>query len=480
MIDCALISVPPLLLNGPHLGPGVLKAYAKSKGYSVKCFNPSVNFSYHMQPDDKKSWPYTIFNKEFEKRYDVNWHVNQWLDKVFESQPTLIGLSIHTWSGEYFAHKISKQIRLRRPDIKIALGGSATIEVADDLFDAGLIDYHVVGDGEEAFLNMLQGKFDHPAINSKKPHAISIEEFNNLPYPDFSDSDFDFFKAQGKENRLYLIGSRGCVFDCSFCNVPTMMKYRFKDGEKFATEIRYMQDKYQTGVIEFGDSLINGSIREFRKLINKLAQLNKETPENVPRIVSFYRIRPKSQAPEEDFKLMSEAGFYRLKIGVESGSDDVRKHMGKTETNEDILYTLEMCQKYNINVNFLIIVGYPTETEKDFQDTMTMLKEIHESGLDSVVDRAVVNELYISTGTGIYNQIDELEIKNALGSVDDKMARPWSRTLPNGEVIDAEVREQRLKTAIEYIENHFGQSGGHLMVFSGKEDSNRKVEGDKT
>jgi radical SAM superfamily enzyme YgiQ (UPF0313 family) len=479
MIDCALISMPPLLLNGPHLGPGVLKAYAQSKGFTVKCFNPSVNFSYHLLEDDKKSWPYTVFDKAFEERYDVYHHVDSWIDEVLETDPKLIGLSIHTWSGEYFTYKICERLRARRPFTPIALGGSATIEVADGLFDAGLIDYHVVGDGEEAFVNMLEGKFDHPSLNTKVPHAISPEEFKKLPYPDFSDSDFEFFKKQGKENRLYLIGSRGCVFDCSFCNVPTMMKYRFKDGEEFAEEIRFMQDKHETAVIEFGDSLINGSLREFRRLIKRLADLNRMRPFNKPKIVSFYRIRPEKQAPEEDFALMAEAGFYRLKIGVESGSDTIRKHMGKTETNEDILYTLRMCQKYNMNVNFLIIVGYPTETEKDFQDTMDMLKLIHESGLDSVVDRAVVNELYISTGTGLYQQIEELDIKDALGTAEEKMDRPWSRTLPNGEVINAEVREQRLKTAITYIQDNFSNAG-KLMVFSGKEDSNRKIEGDKT
>jgi radical SAM superfamily enzyme YgiQ (UPF0313 family) len=257
------------------------------------------------------------------------------------------------------------------------------------------------------------------------------------------------------------------------------MKYRFKDGEQFAEEIRYMQDKHETAVIEFGDSLINGSIREFRKLIKRLADLNRTRPYNKPKIVSFYRIRPEYQAPEEDFMLMAEAGFYRLKIGVESGSDQVRKHIGKTETNEDILYTLRMCKKYNINVNFLIIVGYPTETEKDFQDTMDMLKLVHESGLDSIVDRAVVNELYISTGTGLSKQLDELQIKDALGTAEDKMERPWSRILPNGEVLNAEVREKRLRIAIEYIENNFSNAG-KLMVFSGKEDSNRMIEGDKT
>ena len=136
-------------------------------------------------------------------------------------------------------------------------------------------------------------------------------------------------------------------------------------------------------------------------------------------------------------------------------------------------------KKYGINANLLIIVGYPTETEKDFQETLDMLQMMVDTGLDSVVDRAVVNELYISTGTRISEQIEELGIRDAYGSAEEKMSRPWSVTLPNGEIIDEQVRENRLHTVLDFIESKF-QNAQNLMVFSGKEDSSRNREGDKT
>jgi radical SAM superfamily enzyme len=171
-----------------------------------------------------------------------------------------------------------------------------------------------------------------------------------------------------------------------------------------------------------------------------------------------------AQTREEDFKLMSESGFYRLKIGVESGSEQVRNHIGKTETEEEIFYTFEMCRKYKLKVNLLIIVGYPTETIKDFEQTMDLLEKLSKQGYQDVIDRTVVNELYISTDTGLSKQVAELQIQNA------ETNSNWTRVLPNGEVLNSAERVRRLQLVIDYIKLHFNPI---LSVFSDKNKSTK-------
>lgn len=467
MTDCVMISVPPLALTGPHIGPALLKSYAQSKGYSVKCFNPSINLADEMDKEDFKKWPYNLFDNDYKEKYKTDNLINGWIDEWLSLEPTLIGLSTHVWASKWWLGEICQKLR-KRTDKKIIMGGPAAIELGDHALQEGWIDYHVVGDGEEAFLNALEGKFDHPSINSNKPHAVSNETFAELPEPDFSDIPFEKYKdLYPTQNRIFLIGTRGCVFDCSFCNVPALMKYRFKDGAKFAEEVKKIQQEYKPEFIEFADSLINGSLREYRKLINRLSELNKEDPNNIPKIVAFYRIRPMNQTLEEDFKLMAKSGFFRLKIGVESGSEAVRYHIGKTETEEEIRYTFDMCRKYGIKINLLIIVGYPTETRTDFQKTMDMLEMINNEGYTDVIDRAVVNELYFSTDTGLSKQAKQLDIQNA------ETGTQWIRVLENGEVLDPEERKRRLNAALGYIKNNFS---GKIMAFS---DSNTSLEDGK-
>lgn len=464
-----MISVPPLGLTGPHIGPSLLKSFAEQQGYKVKCFNPSVDFADMMTKDHFQSWPYNDFS-DFEETYDLYGIISDWVDEWLSYEPRLFGLSTHVWASEFFLERICKVIR-EKCDLPVIMGGPAAIELGDTALENGWVDYHVVGDGEEAFLNALEGKFDHPSMNSNKPHSVSNELFQQLPPPDYSDVDFERFKELSpKHNRIFLIGTRGCVFDCSFCNVPALMKYRFKDGAKFAEEVFTLQQEYKPDWIEYADSLINGNLKQYREMITEMARLNNENPDShKSKIVAFYRIRPFSQVREEDFKLMAEAGFFRLKIGVESGSYEVRKHIGKTETDEEIMWTFEMCRKYGIKINLLIIVGYPTETRADFELTMDMLRLIKSEGYDDVVDRAVINELYISTDTGVYKQIEELEIKDA-----DTHTK-WTRVLPNGEVLDQEERQRRLNESIDYIQENFG---GSLMVFSESKKTNEAAKKD--
>jgi hypothetical protein len=464
MIDCALISIPPLLLGGPHIGPALLKAYAQTQGYTVTCFNPSLDFAEIMTKDDLNSWPTTTFDDAFQSRYDIDTIVDGWVDHWLSFNPKLIGLSTHVWASEFFLGKICKSLR-RKTNLIIVMGGPAAIELGDSALKNGWVDYHVVGDGEEAFINALEGKFDHPSFNSNIPHAVSNAIFTTAPSPDYSDVDYEKYrKLDPKNNRIFLIGSRGCVFDCSFCNVPALMKYRYKDGAKFAHEIKDAQKKYKPNFIEFADSLINGNLTQYRNLIRTLAELNKLEPDSISKIVAFYRIRPMAQTREEDFKLMSESGFYRLKIGVESGSEQVRNHIGKTETEEEIFYTFEMCRKYKLKVNLLIIVGYPTETIKDFEQTMDLLEKLSNRGFQDVIDRTVVNELYFSTDTGLSKQVAELQIQNA------ETNSKWTRVLPNGEVLNSAERVRRLQLVIDYIKIHFNPV---LSVFSDKNKSTK-------
>lgn len=433
MIDCLMISVPPISLQGPHIGPAILKSYAEAQGYSVKCVNPSLDLWDIMEKEDQYTWPHS-FNNE---NYNLTEIITQWVDEWLLLEPKLIGLSTHVWDSEFWLREICNIIRLKC-DIPICMGGPAAIELGQNAYEEDLVDYYVVGDGEEAFINILEEKYDHPSINTNKPHAITNKQFQDAPGPDFSDTNFERYrKAYPKQNRIFLIGTRGCVFNCSFCNVPALMKYRFKDGKKFATEIKNAQRDFNPEYIEFADSLINGSLSQYHDLIETLAELNEQEPETKPKIVAFYRIRPMKYTREKDFQLMAKAGFFRLKIGVESGSQSVREHIGKTETEEEIIWTFDMCRKYNIKINLLIIVGYPTETEKDFEDTMNMLRMVKDNGYDDTIDRVVINELYVSTDT--------------------KLHRMNITELPK------DIRQERLDTAIHFVKDNFN---GTIMVFT--------------
>ena len=68
-----------------------------------------------------------------------------------------------------------------------------------------------------------------------------------------------------------------------------------------------------------------------------------------------------------------------LHLPVQSGSDDVLKNMNRKHTREEYLDTVSKLKKINSEINFSsdFIVGYPGESERDFDDTISLIKKVN-------------------------------------------------------------------------------------------------------
>jgi radical SAM superfamily enzyme YgiQ (UPF0313 family) len=117
------------------------------------------------------------------------------------------------------------------------------------------------------------------------------------------------------------------------------------------------------------------------------------------------------QVDEEYWKNIADSGGHRLAIGVETGSDSVRTHMNKKFTNQDLDYTMSMLSKYNITCVFLMIVGYPTETDVDFQDTLDMFSRYQTYANKIIKDINIGSTLGILPGTPLYENATNYRIE---------------------------------------------------------------------
>ena len=163
--------------------------------------------------------------------------------------------------------------------------------------------------------------------------------------------------------------------------------YKYRSGHSIATEIKTQVKKYGAKAFRFTDSLINGSMKAFRDMTHELSTYRKSLkPEDRFIWDSHFIVRSKRQMPPEDFVKMAESGAGTLLIGVESGSPTVREHMKKGYTDEDLHYSLGEIFKNNIKVRFLMIIGYPTETAEDYQQTLRFFDKYAEYGRKGLVE----------------------------------------------------------------------------------------------
>jgi len=184
---------------------------------------------------------------------------------------------------------------------------------------------------------------------------------------------------------VYITGSRGCVRKCSFCDIQSVWpKFRFRSGVSVADEMCEQNQKYGSKRFLFTDSLLNGSVKQLKDICNTLIDYESQGIMKPVRWQGQFIARPEHQMPEEVYKLMNQAGLRFVSIGVESGSEIVRNDMKKMFDDEAMDFTFRMCAKHNIEMAWLLLVGYPTETEEEFQKTLDMLDKynwINEKGL---------------------------------------------------------------------------------------------------
>jgi radical SAM superfamily enzyme YgiQ (UPF0313 family) len=270
-----------------------------------------------------------------------------------------------------------KLIREKLPNVKIVVGGPFTEHLGPVLFSKGMVDSYVIGEGEEPLVNILKGNLSAPGINSNP--AIQIENLDTIPIPDYSDFPMHMYPKTWYDPRIrnkdefgtefiYITGSRGCVRKCTFCDVASIWpKFRYRSGTSIAEEMMIQSNNHGTKTFLFTDSLINGSMKQLNDLCDTLIDYkNKEIMKPV-RWQGQFIARPQKQMPESMYEKMKEAGCWFVSIGVESGSELVRQDMKKMFSDEDLFFTIEMCEKYHIEMAWLLMVGYPTETEEEFE-----------------------------------------------------------------------------------------------------------------
>ena len=79
---------------------------------------------------------------------------------------------------------------------------------------------------------------------------------------------------------------------------------------------------------------------------------------------------------EEMLRALKKAGCIKVAYGVESGSPSVLKHMNKGITVDQVIEAFKKTKEAGITSETFMIVGYMTETKKDFEMSMKLIKKI--------------------------------------------------------------------------------------------------------
>lgn len=247
--------------------------------------------------------------------------------------------------------RVARDVKRKFPRVKTIFGGPHF------LFFAGAnqpeADYVVRGDGEEAILDVIEGR--------RHRDFVPIEHLDSRAHPDrglLYNDDFPGVKNNVIRN---LIACQGCPYKCTYCfnsnqNWLEMVKgknrLRYHSPEWIIEDIERTFKDYGGQIVSFQDDIFGIDLdwlERFSKLYKRMS------------IPFFAQLRP-HLIKEERIKLLKEAGIHIVSFAIESGNQKTRKEiLDRDEPNEIIERGAELLHRYGIKFRMQNMLGVPCD-----------------------------------------------------------------------------------------------------------------------
>jgi len=272
-------------------------------------------------------------------------------------RPDVVGITVNTL-----------QVRSARLIAKVARRGGSGARVVVGGPHAGLWDGEaddvVVGEGENRWLEIL----------GERP---SIGHIDDVPEPDYSLVNLSKFCGVFPTRlrpSVAIMASRGCPFDCTFCNTPVFWgkKVRYRSPERVVAEIENLYRRHGVREVFFQDDTFNLNHAWATAIFEGLIQrgLNEKMSFKITSRVN------EKLVTAEFLGMAREAGVWNIFYGVESGSQMMLDRMKKGVTVDEIRRAIRMTHEAGIETQCSFIVGMPGETRETLKETGELIREL--------------------------------------------------------------------------------------------------------
>lgn len=350
--------------SNPPMGLLYLASYLKKKGVSVRLIDP----------------------------HPERLSLNGVLNVIGKEKPLVVGISSMT-PGIRTAVRLAEAIKQKfGKKLPVGLGGIHASVDSTFIERFPIFDFQVVGEGEITFYEIVK-----EILAGKKPKKIYlgklIEDLDSLPFPARHLLKGDYFsphdKSQAFDPEITIISSRGCPFHCIFCSKPAHRdRYRFRSAKNIVDEMESVYDSCG-GKYNFVDDTMGANQVKAMEFCDEVVARGLK--------VQFATQMRATDVNEKFIKKLKAAGCREIFFGVESGSDRIRNEViGKAVPEKKIHEAVAFCRKYGIQSNMYLMLGFPTETWKDLEDTINI-------GVKSKVDFVGLHITQIIPGSKLYD-----------------------------------------------------------------------------
>jgi len=297
------------------------------------------------------------------------------------------------------------RFKAARPETLVAIGGiPPTLMWSDFLRDYDYIDFIVAGERDVTLLEVAkrrrQGRgLDHIA-------GLQSRKFRNPPCPLLSDLDClegmaqdglaDLLKPYPPRERVgYLVGSRGCYANCSFCGIPDFFRrsggssWRGRSPRSIVKELCTLSEAFEISQFVFVDDNFIGPGRLGQERAQEIAQ--EIIANNLS--IEFHICCRLTDIQQTTFELLRKAGLRGVGVSVESTNQPSLNLMGKGMRSEIIYPTLGLLERMGIQCQVNLIFFDPYITIEGVKGNLELLEHLRRSKYLSYSDAFPFNEL---------------------------------------------------------------------------------------
>ena len=261
--------------------------------------------------------------------------------------------------------RIKKSFRNKKKPIILVTGCVAQAEGEILLKNEKYIDA-VVGPQSYHQINDIISKVENESKKINFTEFDVVDKFDNLNIIKNSDSNISSI----------ITIQEGCDKFCKFCVVP------YTRGAEYSRSTSEIINECKNLVLNGAReiTLLGQNVNSYNFKEKKLSNLI----ESLSNISNLKRIRYSTSHPIDFSDDLIECHRMKKKLmplihlPVQSGSNKILRSMNRKHTVEEYLMIIEKLKKANPLVKFSsdFIIGYPGETQKDFEDTLNLLTEV--------------------------------------------------------------------------------------------------------
>src|SRR5690625_5256066 len=242
---------------------------------------------------------------------------------------------------------------------------------------------------QESVVNRILKKHQHVDLIfgthniHRLPHLIKEAMFSKANVVEVWSKEGDIIenlpKARAGKIKAWVNIMYGCDKFCTYCIVPmTRGKERSRLPEDIIQEVRHLAAQGYKEITLLGQN-VNAYGKDFEDLSYRFGDLMNDLHKiDIPR-VRFTTSHPRD-FDDHLIEVLGQGGnlLDHIHLPVQSGSNEVLRRMNRKYTRESYLELVDKIRKAMPNATLTtdIIVGFPNETEEQFEETMTLIEEV--------------------------------------------------------------------------------------------------------